>query len=140
MHALSREDASGSPEEPERSAGAAERLDAPTAVRHPAPIKPIGQSGKSERLSREIIRETHGQIICETTTGQLTLRFGGPIPRKAKGRRRKRAVKERIARLRIELQELEPKIWRRIDMPLSTTLEALRLPAGGGFPEPSCGA
>jgi len=49
-------------------------------------------------------------------------------------------VKERIARLRIELQELEPKIWRRIDMPLSTTLEALRLPAGGGFPEPSCGA
>ena len=35
------------------------------------------------------------------------------------------AVSERIARLRIELQELEPKIWRRIDMPLSTTLEAL---------------
>ena len=34
-------------------------------------------------------------------------------------------VSERIARLRIELQELEPKIWRRIDMPLSTTLEAL---------------
>ena len=35
------------------------------------------------------------------------------------------AVNERVARLRIELQELEPKIWRRIDMPLSTTLEAL---------------
>ena len=34
-------------------------------------------------------------------------------------------MSERIARLRIELQELEPKIWRRIDMPLSTTLEAL---------------
>ena len=34
-------------------------------------------------------------------------------------------VNERIARLRIELLELEPKIWRRIDMPLSTTLEAL---------------
>ena len=32
---------------------------------------------------------------------------------------------ERIARLRIELLELEPKIWRRFDMPLSTTLEAL---------------
>ena len=34
-------------------------------------------------------------------------------------------MSERIARLRIELQELEPMIWRRIDMPLSTTLEAL---------------
>ena len=34
-------------------------------------------------------------------------------------------MSERIARLRIELHELEPKIWRRIDMPLSTTLEAL---------------
>ena len=34
-------------------------------------------------------------------------------------------MSERVARLRIELQELEPKIWRRIDMPLSTTLEAL---------------
>ncbi len=34
-------------------------------------------------------------------------------------------MSERIARLRIELQELEPKIWRRIDIPLSTTLEAL---------------
>ena len=39
--------------------------------------------------------------------------------------RRNGVVSERIARLRIELQELEPKIWRRIDMPLSTTLEAL---------------
>ena len=39
--------------------------------------------------------------------------------------RRNGAVSERIARLRIELQELEPKIWQRIDMPLSTTLEAL---------------
>ena len=34
-------------------------------------------------------------------------------------------MSERVARLRIELQELEPKVWRRIDMPLSTTLEAL---------------
>ena len=34
-------------------------------------------------------------------------------------------VSERVARLRIELRELEPKIWRRIDMPLSATLEAL---------------
>ncbi len=34
-------------------------------------------------------------------------------------------VSERIARLRIELQELEPKIWRRIDVPLSMTLEGL---------------
>ena len=39
--------------------------------------------------------------------------------------RRNGAVIERVARLRIELQELEPKIWRRIDLPLSTTLEAL---------------
>ena len=39
--------------------------------------------------------------------------------------RRIGAVSERVARLRIELQELEPKIWRRIDIPLSTTLEAL---------------
>ena len=39
--------------------------------------------------------------------------------------RRNGAVRERIARLRIELQELEPKIWRRIDVPLSMTLEAL---------------
>ncbi len=34
-------------------------------------------------------------------------------------------MNRQIARLRIELQELEPKIWRRIDMPLSTNLEAL---------------
>ena len=34
-------------------------------------------------------------------------------------------MSERVARLSIELQELEPKIWRRIDLPLSTTLEAL---------------
>ena len=34
-------------------------------------------------------------------------------------------VSERIARLHIELQELEPKIWRRIDVPLSMTLEGL---------------
>ena len=32
--------------------------------------------------------------------------------------RRNGAVSERVARLRIELQELEPKIWRRIDMPV----------------------
>ena len=38
------------------------------------------------------------------------------------------AVCERIARLCIELQELEPKIRRSIDMPLSTTLEALHEP------------
>ncbi len=34
-------------------------------------------------------------------------------------------MSERIARLRIELQELEPRIWRRIDMPLSATPEPL---------------
>ena len=34
-------------------------------------------------------------------------------------------VSERIARLRIEFQDLEADIWRRIDMPLSATLEAL---------------
>ena len=36
MDALSRADGGGSPEGPKRSAGAAQRLDAPTAVRHPA--------------------------------------------------------------------------------------------------------
>ena len=41
--------------------------------------------------------------------------------------RRNGAVSERIARLRIELKELEPKIWRRIDIPLSTTLEGMDL-------------
>ena len=34
-------------------------------------------------------------------------------------------MSERIARVRIELRELEPTIWRRIDMPLWATLEAL---------------
>ena len=34
-------------------------------------------------------------------------------------------MSEPIARLRIELRDLEPKIWRRIDMPLSSTLERL---------------
>jgi hypothetical protein len=32
---------------------------------------------------------------------------------------------EPIARIRIELQEIEPKIWRRVDVPLSATLIAL---------------
>ncbi len=32
---------------------------------------------------------------------------------------------ESIARIRIELQEIEPTIWRRVDMPLSATLLAL---------------
>jgi len=32
---------------------------------------------------------------------------------------------EPIARIRIELQDLEPKIWRRVDVPLSSTLMAL---------------
>ena len=32
---------------------------------------------------------------------------------------------EPVARIRIELQDLEPKIWRRIDVPLSSTLAAL---------------
>ena len=32
---------------------------------------------------------------------------------------------EPIARIRIELQEIEPRIWRRIDVPLSSTLLAL---------------
>ena len=32
---------------------------------------------------------------------------------------------ERIARIRIELQDLEPKIWRRVDVPLSSTLAGL---------------
>ena len=32
---------------------------------------------------------------------------------------------EPVARLRIELRDLEPKIWRRVDVPLSSTLAAL---------------
>ena len=32
---------------------------------------------------------------------------------------------EPVARLRIELQEIEPAIWRRLDVPLSSTLLAL---------------
>ena len=32
---------------------------------------------------------------------------------------------EPVARIRIELQEIEPRIWRRIDVPLSSTLLAL---------------
>ena len=32
---------------------------------------------------------------------------------------------EPVARIRIELRDLEPKIWRRIDVPLSSTLAAL---------------
>ena len=32
---------------------------------------------------------------------------------------------EPIARIRIELQEIEPKVWRRVDVPLSSTLLAL---------------
>ncbi len=32
---------------------------------------------------------------------------------------------EQVARIRIELRELEPMIWRRVDVPLSSTLEAL---------------
>ncbi|MEO5376119.1 MAG: plasmid pRiA4b ORF-3 family protein [Alphaproteobacteria bacterium] len=32
---------------------------------------------------------------------------------------------EPIARIRIELQNIEPRIWRRVDVPLSTTLMAL---------------
>ena len=32
---------------------------------------------------------------------------------------------EPVARLRIELREIEPKVWRRVDVPLSSTLLAL---------------
>ena len=32
---------------------------------------------------------------------------------------------EQVARIRVELRELEPRIWRRVDLPLSSTLEAL---------------
>ena len=32
---------------------------------------------------------------------------------------------EPIARMRIELQDIEPKVWRRVDVPLSSTLAAL---------------
>ena len=32
---------------------------------------------------------------------------------------------EPVARIRVELQDLEPKIWRRVDVPLSSTLAAL---------------
>ena len=32
---------------------------------------------------------------------------------------------EPVARLRIELREIEPRLWRRIDVPVSSTLLAL---------------
>ena len=32
---------------------------------------------------------------------------------------------EPVARIRIELQEVEPKVWRRVDVPLSSTLAVL---------------
>lgn len=32
---------------------------------------------------------------------------------------------EPIARIRIELRDIEPKVWRRVDLPLSSTLLAL---------------
>lgn len=32
---------------------------------------------------------------------------------------------EPVARLRIELREIEPRLWRRVDVPLSSTLLAL---------------
>ena len=32
---------------------------------------------------------------------------------------------EPVARIRVELQDLEPKIWRRVDVPLSSTLAAV---------------
>ena len=71
MDAFSRADGGGSPEGPERSAGATKRLDAPTAARYPASsIETTQQSGKSARLPCEIIRETNGQIICDTTPGR----------------------------------------------------------------------
>ena len=34
-------------------------------------------------------------------------------------------MSEAVARIRIELRDLEPKIWRRVDVPLSSTMEAL---------------
>jgi hypothetical protein len=34
-------------------------------------------------------------------------------------------VIEPVVRLRIELQDIEPKVWRRVDVPVSTTLMAL---------------
>ena len=39
--------------------------------------------------------------------------------------RRVRGRVPHFARIRIELQEIEPKIWRRVDVPLSSTLLAV---------------
>ena len=47
---------------------------------------------------------------------------GGPAASGAAGMSR---MIEPVARIRIELRELEPRIWRRVDVPLSSTLEAL---------------
>ena len=60
-----------------------------------------------------------------TGSGSLRCRAAAKIAEGPRAAGRYRVIGERIARLRIELQELEPKIWRRIDMPLSTTMEAL---------------
>ena len=47
------------------------------------------------------------------------------------------AVSERVARIRVELQELEPKIWWRIDVPVRSSLallhETIRLAMGWKF-------
>ena len=46
-------------------------------------------------------------------------------------------MSERVARIRVELQELEPKIWRRIDVPVRSSLallhETIRLAMGWKF-------
>ena len=70
--------AAGHPKGRSGSGGAAQRLDAPTAVRHPGTPVPLpamtNQSGKYARLSPEIIREIRRQTVRETTAWRAVLR------------------------------------------------------------------
>ena len=62
-----------------------------------------------------------------------------PSPRFVSGSRKEIEVGERVARIRIELQGLEPKIWRRVDVPVRSSLallhETIRLAMGWRFYE-----
>ena len=47
---------------------------------------------------------------------------------------------EPVARLRIELRKIEPRLWRRVDVPLSSTLLALHdiIQIAVGWTDPIC--
>ena len=68
-----------------------------------------------------------------------TVDAAGTVPRFVSGSRKEIEVGERVARIRIELQGLEPKIWRRVDVPVRSSLallhETIRLAMGWRFYE-----